>query len=34
MSRPVTPLQTLADIDAILAESAKRPVLVFKHSTT
>jgi hypothetical protein len=27
-------MKTMADIDAVVAESAQRPVLVFKHSTT
>jgi bacillithiol system protein YtxJ len=27
-------LFSMADVDAVLAESAQRPVLVFKHSTT
>ena len=28
----LTPLTHLADVDAAIAESAKRPVLLFKHS--
>lgn len=27
-------MKAMADIDAVVAESAERPVLVFKHSTT
>jgi hypothetical protein len=27
-------LLSLADLDAVLADSAERPVLLFKHSTT
>jgi hypothetical protein len=27
-------LMTVGDLDAILAESHQRPVLLFKHSTT
>lgn len=27
-------LMSMADLDAVLTESARQPVLVFKHSTT
>jgi hypothetical protein len=30
----VKQLLSTADLDAVLAESAQHPVLVFKHSTT
>lgn len=30
----VKSLITMADLDEILAESSRHPVLVFKHSTT
>lgn len=30
----VKQLLTMADLDEILADSARQPVLVFKHSTT
>lgn len=30
----VTQLLSMADLDAVLAQSAGRPLLVFKHSTT
>ena len=30
----VTQLMTMADLEALLDESARRPVLLFKHSTT
>jgi hypothetical protein len=30
----VKQLLSMADLDALMAESAQRPVLVFKHSTT
>lgn len=30
----VTQLLNMAHVDALLAESASHPVLVFKHSTT
>lgn len=30
----VKQLLTMSDLDALLADSGERPVLVFKHSTT
>ena len=30
----LTPLETVADLDAALARSASRPILIFKHSIT
>jgi bacillithiol system protein YtxJ len=30
----LTPLETVADLDAALAGSASRPILIFKHSIT
>jgi hypothetical protein len=33
MAEP-TQLKTMADLDAVLAGSRQRPVLIFKHSTT
>ena len=34
MHPKLTHLETVADVDALLAESATRPVLIFKHSDT
>ncbi|HUR21991.1 MAG TPA: bacillithiol system redox-active protein YtxJ [Vicinamibacterales bacterium] len=31
---PLTPLETVADLDGALAGSATRPILIFKHSAT
>src|SRR5688500_5807773 len=30
----LTPLETVADLDAALARSGSRPILIFKHSVT
>ena len=34
MSLPLTHLTTVAELDAALAGSASRPILIFKHSAT
>ena len=34
MNLPLTHLATVADLDAALAGSATRPILIFKHSAT
>lgn len=34
MSTPLKPLSTIAELDAALAASAERPILIFKHSAT
>lgn len=34
MSTPVKDLHTMADLDLLLSESTRLPVLILKHSTT
>lgn len=34
MPTDFTPIETLADLDTVFAESHRRPVVVFKHSST